>query len=89
MQPDTTILNDVLQIVTGVLASSDQHPVNVSLVDADTDLRDVLGFDSLAMMHVLSTLEQEFGVLLDDDQAISSATSVRSLAAFIQQRMKA
>jgi acyl carrier protein len=86
MQADTTILNDVLRIVAYVLASSERYCVDECPVDVDTDLREVLGFDSLAMMHVLSSAEEEFGVLLDDDEAVASTRSVRTLATCIRRR---
>ncbi|MFI9387612.1 acyl carrier protein [Kutzneria sp. NPDC052558] len=78
-----TVLDELSAIVGRVLADGQPHAV----FDVDDDLREVLGFDSLAVMHVLSSAEERFDVLLDDDEAIASTTSVRSLASCISSRM--
>lgn len=86
MSPETTILDELSRIIGSVLADSNSD--RAASFDVDDDLREVLGFDSLAVMHVLSSAEDTFDVLLDDDEAIESTTSVRSLASCIQGRLQ-
>ncbi len=84
VQNEQELTDRVRFIVASVLATTEHDDMGWGL---DTDLRAGVGFDSLSIMCVLSSAEEEFGVALDDDEAIASTVSVRKLALCIRERL--
>ena len=71
----------VLEKVKAILA--EQFDVEEDKVTADTDLQEDLGADSLDVVDLLMSIEDEFGVEVPDDE-IENIKTVGSLVSYIQ-----
>ena len=71
----------VLEKVKAILA--EQFDVEEDKVTADTDLQEDLGADSLDVVDVLMSIEDEFGVEVPDDE-IENIKTVGSLVSYIE-----
>jgi len=78
-------LNDVKHIVTDVLALG---PAGDALTEHSALLGSIPELDSMAVVNLLTALEEHFGFAIDDDE-ISAATfeTLGTLAAFVQHKM--
>ena len=71
----------VLEKVKSILA--EQFDVEEDKVTADTDLQEDLGADSLDVVDLLMSIEDEFGVEVPDDE-IENIKTVGSLVSYIE-----
>ena len=71
----------VLEKVKAILA--EQFDVEEDKVTADTDLKEDLGADSLDVVDLLMSIEDEFGVEVPDDE-IENIKTVGSLVSYIE-----
>ena len=71
----------VVEKVTALLA--EQFDVEEDKVTADTDLQEDLGADSLDVVDLLMSIEDEFGVEVPDDE-IENIKTVGSLVSYIE-----
>ena len=71
----------VLEKVKAILAA--QFDVEEDKVTADTDLQEDLGADSLDVVDLLMSIEDEFGVEVPDDE-IENIKTVGSLVSYIE-----
>ena len=72
----------VLEKVKAILA--EQFDVEEDKVTADTDLQEDLGADSLDVVDLLMSIEDEFGVEVPDDE-IENIKTVGSLVSYIEE----
>ena len=71
----------VLEKVKAILV--EQFDVEEDKVTADTDLQEDLGADSLDVVDLLMSIEDEFGVEVPDDE-IENIKTVGSLVSYIE-----
>ena len=71
----------VLEKVKAILA--EQFDVEEDKVTADTDLQEDLGADSLDVVDLLMSIEDEFGVEVPDDE-IENIKTVGSFVSYIE-----
>lgn len=71
----------VLEKVKAILA--EQFDVEEDKVTADTDLQEDLGADSLDVVDLLMSIEDEFSVEVPDDE-IENIKTVGSLVSYIE-----
>ena len=71
----------VLEKVKAILA--EQFDIEEDKVTADTDLQEDLGADSLDVVDLLMSIEDEFGVEVPDDE-IENIKTVGSLVSYIE-----
>ena len=71
----------VLEKVKAILA--EHFDVEEDKVTADTDLQEDLGADSLDVVDLLMSIEDEFGVEVPDDE-IENIKTVGSLVSYIE-----
>ena len=71
----------VLEKVKAILA--EQFDVEEDKVTADTDFQEDLGADSLDVVDLLMSIEDEFGVEVPDDE-IENIKTVGSLVSYIE-----
>jgi acyl carrier protein len=72
---------DMLEAVKEILAK--QLRVDVDSISNDTDIVDDLGADSLDVVEMLMTIEQEYGVVVPDE-AILTFKTVGDVAKYIE-----
>ena len=72
---------DMLEAVKDILAK--QLRVDVDSISDDTDIVDDLGADSLDVVVMLMTIEQEYGVVVPDE-AIMTFKTVGDVARYIE-----
>ena len=75
----------VEQKVKEILA--DQLSVEISKISLDTDVATDLGADSLDLVEVLMSLEDEFGVSIPDEK-IAEIKTVKQIVEFIEKNKK-
>ena len=73
------------QKVKEILA--DQLGVEISKISLETNVATDLGADSLDLVEILMSLEDEFGVSIPDDQ-IAEIKTVKQLVDFINKNKK-
>ena len=71
----------VLEKVKAILA--EQFDVDEDKITADTDLQEDLGADSLDVVDLLMSIEDEFGVEVPDDE-IENIKTVGALVSYIE-----
>ncbi len=59
--------------------------LDVTAIDDDANILEDLGADSLDVVDMLMTLEEEFGILVPDEDVITLKT-VRSVAEYIETK---
>ncbi len=72
---------DMLEAVKEILAK--QLRVDIDSISDDTDIVDDLGADSLDVVEMLMTIEQEYGVVVPDE-AIMTFKTVGDVAKYIE-----
>lgn len=72
---------DMLESVKEILAK--QLRVDIDSISYDTDIVDDLGADSLDVVEMLMTIEQEYGVVVPDE-AIMTFKTVGDVAKYIE-----
>ncbi len=72
---------DMLEAVKDILAK--QLRVDVDSISDDTDIVEDLGADSLDVVEMLMTIEQEYGVVVPDE-AIMTFKTVGDVARYIE-----
>ena len=72
---------DMLEAVKEILAK--QLRVDIDSISDDTDIVDDLGADSLDVVEMLMTIEQEHGVVVPDE-AIMTFKTVGDVARYIE-----
>jgi acyl carrier protein len=74
-----TILADILNLSADAKAALNQHS---ALLGSIPEL------DSMAVVGIITALEEQFGIVVDDDE-ISASTfeTLGTLAAFVQQKL--
>ena len=75
----------VLEKVKALLAA--QFDVDVETITADTDLVDDLGADSLDLVDMLMTLEDEFSIGEVPDEMVEKIRTVGQLVTYIEENM--
>ena len=63
-----------------------QLSVDASEITPDTDILDDIGADSLAVVDILMTIEDRFGVVVPDDEAPNLRT-VRLMSEYLEANM--
>ncbi len=74
----------VMKKVAALLAA--QFEVNASSISADTDFVEDLNADSLDVVDMLMTLEDEFDVEIPDEE-VENIRTVGDLVSFIEEHM--
>ena len=77
------VTTDVPQGIAGILA--EVLDIDADTVRPDQVLRD-LGVDMLALIEVVVSVEQTFGVVIADDDA-RGLTTVAALTSYVEQRL--
>lgn len=72
----------VLEKITAILSS--QFDIEESEITAETNIRDDLGADSLDLVDMLMSLEDEFDVEIPDDE-IEKLSTVGDVVAYIEE----
>ena len=75
----------VLEKIKALLA--DQFDVDADSITADTDLVDDLGADSLDLVDMLMSLEDEFNIGEVPDEMVEKIRTVGQLATYIEENM--
>ena len=81
------VIDDVRMVVGGAL----QLGARAQAMDASTPLLGAIPeLDSMAVVHVITALEEYFGISVADDE-IGAATfaTLGSLSAFVEQKLRA
>ena len=72
---------DILEMIKEILAK--QLKVDVNTIDEDTNIVDDLGADSLDVVEMLMTIEEEYGVVVPDE-AVASFSTVGDVARYVE-----
>ncbi|MBR4058091.1 MAG: acyl carrier protein [Oscillospiraceae bacterium] len=64
-----------------------QLEVNPDIITMDTNIVDDLGADSLDVVELIMALEDEYGVMITDEQA-TELTTVGAIARFLEAQGK-
>ncbi len=75
---------DTLEILKEIL--SKQLRVDADTIDADTDIVDDLGADSLDVVEMLMTIEQEHGIVVPDE-VIANFKTVGDVARYMENNL--
>lgn len=75
----------VLEKIKGILSA--QFDVDAESITADTDLVDDLGADSLDLVDMLMTLEDEFNIGEVPDEMLEKIRTVGQLVLYIEENM--
>ena len=68
-------------------ALADQLEIDIDTISDDTDVIEDLGADSLDLVELLTTLEDEYGFVITDD-SVHDLRKVSEIAAYIESMMK-
>ncbi len=66
---------------------SEQLDIDVTNVTLDSDIKKDLGLDSLDIVEILMSVEEEWGIIVDDDETEGIKT-VADVVALIQKKTK-
>ena len=66
---------------------SEQLDIDVTNVTLDSDIKKDLGLDSLDIVEILMSVEEEWGIIVDDDETQGIKT-VADVVALIQKKTK-
>lgn len=70
--------------IIGLLAK--QFRIDTSSIDEDTNIVEDLGADSLEIVDMLMAIEENFGITVSDEEALTLKT-VRDVADFIERKI--
>ena len=73
---------DMLEVIKEIL--SKQLRVDINTIGEDTEIVDDLGADSLDIVEMLMTIEQDHGIVVADD-AIASFKTVGDVAKYLEE----
>ncbi len=62
-----------------------QFRIDPSTIDADTNIVEDLGADSLEIVDMLMAIEENFGITVSDEEALTLKT-VKDVADFIEEK---
>ena len=62
-----------------------QFRIDPSTIDADTNIVEDLGADSLEIVDMLMAIEENFGITVSDEEALTIKT-VKDVADFIEEK---
>lgn len=65
----------------------EQLDIDVDKVTESSDIKNDLGLDSLDIVEILMTVEEEWGIIIDDDETTSLKT-VGDVVALIEKKTK-
>ena len=65
----------------------EQLDIDVDKVTESADIKNDLGLDSLDIVEILMTVEEEWGIIIDDDETTNIKT-VGDVIALIEQKTK-
>ncbi|MBQ4369845.1 MAG: acyl carrier protein [Oscillospiraceae bacterium] len=74
------ILEKVIKIL------SDQLGIDEAQIEKDTDIMETLGADSLDIVEMIMTIEEEFGVTISDE-VVSGFKTVGDVAAYLEENI--
>ena len=63
-----------------------QFRIDPSTIDADTNIVEDLGADSLEVVDMLMAIEENFGITVSDEEALTLKT-VKDVADFIEKKL--
>lgn len=63
-----------------------QFRIDPSSIDADTNIVEDLGADSLEVVDMLMAIEENFGITVSDEEALTLKT-VKDVADFIEKKL--
>jgi len=74
--------DQIIEILNGTLQSKQEISSETSLLGAIPE------FDSMAVISVITALEERFGIVVDDDEIDASVfETVGSLVAFVERKL--
>ena len=65
---------------------AEQFRIDPSTIDADTNIVEDLGADSLEVVDMLMAIEENFGITVSDEEALTLKT-VKDVADFIEKKL--
>ena len=78
-----TIIMDILQVIKEILAK--QLKVDVDTIDENTNIVADLGADSLDVVEMLMTIEEEYDVVVPDE-VVTTFVTVGDVCEFLEKR---
>ncbi len=80
---------NTLETIANILVSVLQMQNQASLIDADSALLGAIPeFDSMAVINIITALEDNFGFVVEDDEIDASIfETVGSLVAFVESKL--
>lgn len=73
----------MVEKIIGLLAK--QFRIDASTIDEETNIVEDLGADSLEIVDMLMALEENFGITVSDEEALTLKT-VKDVAEFIERK---
>lgn len=74
----------MVEKIIGLLAK--QFRIDASTIDEETNIVEDLGADSLEIVDMLMALEENFGINVSDEEALTLKT-VKDVAEFIERKV--
>ena len=74
----------MIEKIIGLLAK--QFRIDASTINEDTNIVEDLGADSLEIVDMLMALEENFGITVSDEEALTLKT-VKDVAEFIERKV--
>ena len=74
----------MIEKIIGLLAK--QFRIDASTINEDTNIVEDLGADSLEIVDMLMALEENFGITVSDEEALTLKT-VKDVAEFIERKI--
>ncbi len=74
----------MVEKIIGLLAK--QFRVDASTIDENTNVVEDLGADSLEIVDMLMAIEENFGITVSDEEALTLKT-VKDVAEFIERKL--
>ena len=65
-------------------ALADQFDIDKNTISMETDIIDDLGADSLDVVELIMSLEDEFGISISDDEA-QNLTTVKNIVEYLEK----
>jgi len=75
------VIMDILDMIKEILAK--QLKVDADTIDEDTNIVEDLGADSLDVVEMLMTIEEEYGVVVPDE-AVAGFATVGDVARYVE-----